>query len=203
MLSSLVISLFAAALASQSPPAAPPLPAAFQRQLTASHLRFRRPAGAVPVPVVANAQMSYAYAVRFAGKGLEVRYAIQPLGPLLAEYHRAKKQKNSDMVDPNELYPTLLLTVVANIAGGQFPKVDDFPVEAMRREFRADWGGTTLVAPARQFAPGYKYCMVVALHKRDVADAYCFYLFNKREAINDLMRAATPDEAAFHALRFE
>jgi hypothetical protein len=94
------------------------------------------------------------------------------------------------------------MTVVANISGGQMPQVNDFPAEAVRREFRADWGGTTLVPPGRQFAPGYTYCMVVALHKRNVADVYCFYLFNKREAINDLMKAATPDEAAFHALRF-
>ncbi|RZK61485.1 MAG: hypothetical protein EOO59_04955 [Hymenobacter sp.] len=204
MFSTLTTSFIMASLLSLSAKAAPPaLPAGFQRRLAASQLRFRTPAGAVPVPVVANAQMSYDYAVRFADKGLEVRYAIRPLAPLLAEYRVAKNKKNSDLMDPNELYPTLLMTVVANISGGQVPQINDFPAEAVRREFRADWGGTTLVPPGRQFAPGYKYCMVVALHKRNAADVYCFYLFNKREAINDLMKAATPDEAAFHALRFE
>jgi hypothetical protein len=204
MFFSLATSILATTLLGLSVGVAPPtLPAAFQRQLAANQLQFRIPAGAVPVPVVANSQMSYDYAVRFASKGLEVRYAIRPLGPLLAEYRSTKHKKDSDIIDPNELYSTLLMTVVANISGGQMPQINDFPAEAVRREFRADWGGTTLVPPSRQFAPSYKYCMVVALHKRNVADVYCFYLFNKQEAINDLMKAPTPDEAAFHALRFK
>ncbi|PJJ59531.1 hypothetical protein [Hymenobacter chitinivorans] len=179
------------------------LPAAFQRQLAAAHMQFRTPGGTVPVPVVENAQMNYDYAVRYPGRHLEIRYAIRPLHDLLADFRKSKGKKNTVMADPNELYPSLLTAIALNVSGGQMPQVNQFPTQAVGREFNADWGGTTVVRAGEEFAKGYAACMVVALHKKNVADAYCFYLFDKREDIDPLLVVPTPDTAAFHALRFQ
>lgn len=166
-------------------------------------MQFRAPGGTVPVPVVANAQMSYDYAVKFPDRKLEIRYAIRPLGQLLAEYKQSKKSKNEVMADPNQLYPSLVMAIAANVSGGTMPDINPFPPAAVQREFHADWGGTTVVKAGAEFAPGYANCMIVALHKKNVADAYYFYLFDKREDIETLMAVATADTAAFHSLQFK
>jgi hypothetical protein len=179
------------------------LPAHFQRQLSAARMQFRPPGGTVPVPVVENAQMNYDYAVRFPNRHLEIRYAIRPLKDLLTDFRKFKGKQNTAMADPNELYPSLLTAIALNVSGGQMPEINQFPAQAVSREFNADWGGTTVVRAGPEFAKGYAACMIVALHKKDVADAYCFYLFDKREDIAPLMVVPTPDTAAFHALRFQ
>ena len=195
--------LAALPLGHRSPAEGPPqLPAGFRQKLAAAKMQFRSPSGLVPVPVVANRQMSYDYALRAPGKHPEIRFAILPLGGLVAEYQRNKGKKNADLMDPNTLYPVLLQTVLANVSAGDEPATEDFPSAAVRREFNADWGSTAVLRPGAAFGPKYAHCMVVALHKKGAADAYCFYLFDKGEDIEALMTTPTPDAAAFHALRF-
>ncbi len=184
-------------------PARKALPAAFQHQLTASRLRFVTPAGTVPVALKRNGQMDCDYAYRFTSRAVEVRYAIRPLGPLLAEFRRTKGQPNADLSDPNELYPTQAAVVLANISGGQMPALREFPARGARFEFGSDWAAIAQVSPSRQFAPGFRYCLVLALHRRDVADVYCVYLFQKQADIDWLVGQPTPAAAPVHALRFE
>lgn len=176
------------------------LPAGFRAVLAAGHLMFQAPAGTVPTSVLKNAQMDYEYAVRVPGKHVEVRYAIRPLGPQLAEYEQAKA-KGEDLADPNELYSSLMTMVALNVSGGDEPVTEDFPAEAVRQEFGADWGTTTMVRAGKEFGPKYARCMIVALHRKNAADAYCFYLFDKPADLGPLLDE--PTGAAFHALRFE
>ena len=180
--------------------ASPALPAGFREVLAAGHMTFRPPAGTVPTPVLKNAQMDYEYAVRVPGQHVEIRYAIRPLGPLLAEYQQAKA-KGEDLADPNELYSSLVTMVALNVSGGDEPVTEDFPAEAVRQEFGADWGTTTMVRAGKEFGPKYAKCMIVALHRQDAADAYCFYLFDKPADLGLLLDGPTGE--AFHALRFE
>ena len=175
------------------------LPAGFRAALATGRMTFRPPAGTVPTSVLKNAQMDYEYAVRVPGKHVEIRYAIRPLGQLLAEYQQAKA-KGEAAVDPNQLYSSLVTVVALNVSGGDEPTTEDFPAEAVQREFGADWGTTTMVRAGKEFGPKYAKCMIVALHKQDVADAYCFYLFDKPDDLGPLLDSPTTD--AFHALRF-
>lgn len=182
--------------------AAPPaLPAGFQQVLKAARMEFRPPAGTVPTPVLKNAQMDYDYAVRVPGKHVEIRYAIRPLDKLLAEYRLSKSKKGEAMVDPNELYSSLVTVVALNISGGDMPETKDFPAAAVKQEFRADWGTTTMVRAGKEFGPKYAKCMVVALHKKNAADAYVFYLFDQPADLGPLLD--DPKADAFHALRFQ
>ena len=180
--------------------ASPALPAGFREVLAAGHLTFRPPVGTVPTPVLKNAQMDYEYAVRVPGKHVEIRYAIRPLDRLVAEYRQAKA-KGEDMTDPNQLYSSLITMVALNISGGDEPTTKDFPAEAARTEFGADWGTTTLVRAGKEFGLKYAKCLVVALHKQDAADAYCFYLFDQMDDLGPLLDSPTAD--VFYALRFQ
>ena len=144
--------------------------------------------------------MDYEYAVRVLGKHVEIRYAIRPLNQLLVEYRQAKA-KGEAAVDPNQLYSSLLTVVALNVSGGDEPTTKDFPSEAVQQEFGADWGTTTMVRAGKEFGPKYAKCMIVALHKQNAADAYCFYLFDKPDDLGPLLDSPTAD--AFHALRFQ
>jgi len=57
-----------------------------------------------------------------------------------------------------------------------------------------------MVRAGKEFGPKYAKCMIVALHKQDAADAYCFYLFDKPDDLGPLLDSPTAD--AFQALRF-
>ena len=187
------------AVAAAESAASPALPAGFRAVLAAGHLTFRPPAGTVPAPVLKNAQMEYDYAVRVPGKHVEIRYAIRPLGPLLAEYQQAKA-KGEDAADPNELYSSLITAVALNISGGDEPITKEASAQAAQREFGADWGTNVMVRAGQEFALKYAKCMIVALHKQNAADAYCFYLFDNPADLDPLLGNPTAD--VLHALRF-
>ncbi|UOQ96298.1 hypothetical protein MUN81_13675 [Hymenobacter sp. 5317J-9] len=183
--------------------------------LAAARMTLAVPAGWVEVPVIANEDMSYEYAVRHPKRRLEVRYALRPLAGMLAEYARSKKQKDVTMVDPNEMYQTLFRTVKLNIGPHAQPgqsmddmlaaefaqPLNEFPAAAIKEEFGADWGATAILQPRASFGQRYKQCLVVALHKRNAADAYCFFMFDDQADLKDVV-FGDPAKSPFHSLRF-
>ncbi|RTQ47879.1 hypothetical protein EJV47_18340 [Hymenobacter gummosus] len=187
--------LAAVILSAAGLPAATPLPASFQKGLTEAGMAYTAPASWKAVPVRPNGDMNYEYALKHPTRKFEVRYAIRPLAGLLREYAAAKK-KGEVMVDPNNFHEGTLQAMLLNISGGQDAPVQEFDAQAVRQEFGADWGATSLLTPSPSFAPGYKYCMVVALHKANRADAYYFYLAANKADLEPGM------EPAFHSLRF-
>ncbi|MDJ1480227.1 hypothetical protein QNI16_07005 [Cytophagaceae bacterium YF14B1] len=172
---------------------------AFSQLLTRANMIFQKPGGVQETPTIANRQMNYEYAVKYTHKNFEVRYAIRPLDYLLEDYTAwQKKKKPGDiMLDPNTLYSSLLQVTILNISGGQLPDIAQFDSVAVRQEFNADWGATAFVEVGKEFGQSYKYCMVVALHKENYADAYIFYLSDTKEGFAELM------DAAFYSLRFK
>ena len=72
-----------------------------------------------------------------------------------------------------------------------------FLKSAVQDEFNADWGAITLVELRSEFGKGYRFCMCVALHKDNVADAYYFYLSNQQDSFPANMKPL------FHSLRFD
>lgn len=181
-------------------PAQAPAPA-FQAVAREARMVFVPPPGWVETPVVPNEQMAYDLALRLPGQRLEVRYAIRPLTPLLADYARAKNDKNVQMVNPNTLYKSLFQVVTLNVTAGQGGAANEYPPLAVHREFRADWGATAFGASGPAFGQRYKYCMVVGLHKQAAADAYYFYLFDDKSAFQRFM-VSPAYMAVFHSLRF-
>ncbi|GAB2967586.1 hypothetical protein GCM10027048_42910 [Hymenobacter coalescens] len=187
--------LAASILSAVGLPAATPLPANFQQGLTEARMMYTAPAGWKAVPVRPNGDMNYEYALKHPTRKFEVRYAIRPLAGLLREYQAAKR-KGEIAVHPNSFHESLLQVTLLNISGGQDAPVQEFDARAVRQEFGADWGATSMVTPSPSFAPGYKYCMVVALHKANQADAYYFYLAANQADLEPGM------QPAFHSLRF-
>lgn len=175
------------------------LPKTFTDLLDRANMSFVKPIGLEETTPIENTEMNYEYALKYPKKRFEVRYAIRPLDNLLLEYEENEKNKESGAIyiHPNKLYSSLLQVTALNISGGQLSEVIEFDKEAVKQEFNADWGATTIVGVGEEFGQDYKYCMIIALHKDNVADAYFFYLFDTKKGFDDLIKPA------FHSLKFK
>lgn len=170
----------------------------FDNLLQRSALSFIQPPGFDSIGITENSAMEYEYALKHRSKNFEVRYAIRPLDTLLQQYQdkEQNKQPGDINLNPNNLYATLLKTTTLNISNDYLPEMVVFDKAAVKEEFNADWGGTTYVEVGKEFGKGYKYCMIVAIHKDNVADAYLFFLSDNADNFNDIMLDA------FHSLKF-
>lgn len=159
---------------------------------------FEVPDGFKEGKIINNNDMNYEYALAYPDKDFEVRYSVRPIRQQHYENDSLKTQMENMATFRNTQYKTVLQAIIFNISGDFNFKFGPFDEEAVKDEFNADWGGMTLVELKKEgFGEGFKYCMVVAIHKDDVADAYYYYMANSK---NRLMDNVMP---LFHSLRFK
>jgi hypothetical protein len=175
------------------------LPKSFTDLLDRAAMTFDQPSECSETLPIENPQMNYDYALINNAKDFEIRYAIRPLDEQLKNYNeREKNKKSGDMnIHPNKLYAAVFQTIVFNVSGGQLSKIGAFDAQAVKKEFNADWGAIAMVDVGKEFGQNYKYCFLIAIHKDNVGDAYCFYLANTQD---DIKKNMLP---AFHSLRFK
>ncbi len=174
------------------------LPSDFTELLNRSSMTFTLPNGLKSIPIIQNDQMNYEFAIKYPKYSFEVRFAIRPLDLYIEDYEERERNKNPGDINihPNNLYKSLLEATILNISGGQLPPIQQFDSQAVKSEFNADWGATSFVNVGQEFGQSYKYCMVVAIHKQNLADAYIFFLANTKDNFSELMFPA------FHSLQF-
>src|SRR5690606_38495887 len=151
-------------------------------------LKFRMPEGYRSTPVRENPDLQYSFAIINDEKTMEVRYSIFPLAGLIAEYEKSKTDPNLTMVNPNNIHKTVMMTNGLNMTGGQMVDIVDFPPQAVKREFNADYGGVGLVDQFNcEFGKGYKMAQFVLLHKDNVANVIITFLSHDKNTHSDLM----------------
>lgn len=171
----------------------------FQKKLLEAKMSFEMPKDFKETAIIANEQMNYDYAIKHVEKNFEVRFALNPLVDRLKDYNEKEKNKQPSEINrsPNKLYQGSFVAIAFNISGGKMLKGSStFPPEAIKAEFNADWGAMTMVETGKEFGQDYKYCVMVAIHKDDSADAYYFYLANDQQTLKENM------QPVFHSLKF-
>lgn len=171
--------------------------AEFKSILDDCGMNFTKPTGFLESKIIDNDDMDYEYALKYSDKDFEVRYSIRPIRYKNYANETVKKEMEDQRVFRNSQYGIILQTVILNITGGVDYEVQAFDKDAVKKEFNADWGATTFVELDSDFGKGFKYCMIVAIHKNDVADAYYFYLSNSKDKFMDYV------DPLFHSLRFD
>ncbi|WP_018627546.1 hypothetical protein [Niabella aurantiaca] len=173
----------------------------FEDLLQKGNLIFKIPDNFDTVSIIPNPDMNYELALKSKTKDLEIRYSIRPLKERIEQFEKRKKDttiKMSAGAHPNKMYTAAFLAVIMNTSGNhqKMTGFKNFPPEAVKKEFNANWGATTVYPLKSIFGKGYGNCMTVTLHGDDQADVYIFYLFNNREDVTAVM-------PAFHAIRFK
>ncbi|MCX6223017.1 MAG: hypothetical protein NTZ69_18765 [Bacteroidia bacterium] len=169
----------------------------FKALLEECGMNVNIPEGFVEAKIIENKDMNYEYAIKYPDKEFELRYAIRPIRYKKYSDETLKNEMESQRPFRNSSYGIILQTIVNNITGGIDYEIKAFDKNAVKKEFNADWGATTFVALKSDFGKGYKYCMIVTIHKNDFADAYYFYLSNTKENFSE------NEDPLFHTLRFD
>ncbi len=153
----------------------------FTTLLLKDSLSFTLPTEFAAVPVIDNPDVRYQFAMRSSAVKAEIRYSIFPASP--SEQYAA----------------TWLQTIYLNLSKGKRCNIQPFPPAAVKAEFGADYGFTSLTALDSEFGRGYAYGMVNLIHKNAVADVVTFFLFDDMKVMQSLLF----QDAVFHALRFK
>jgi hypothetical protein len=165
----------------------------FEQELAEAGLTFRLPDNFSVVNVKANDRVRYTCAIVANSAKLELRYHIVPLKPQpLPEGYTSIAS-----ADMNQLHLSHYVALIRNVADSVISNPSPFPDEAVRAEFGADWGAVCRLGLAQsEFAEGFAECMLMCLHRKDVADAYVFFLFDDFAAVSNLI------ESNFYTLLF-
>ncbi len=148
-------------------------------------MNFTKPDGIEESIIIDNYDMEYEYALKYSDKDFEVRYSIRPITYKNYANEDLKNEMEDLRLFRNSQYKIIFQTVILNITGGVDYNIQVFNNDAVKNEFNADWGATTFVELNSDFGKDFKYCLIVAIHKNDVADAYYFYLANSKENFMD------------------
>jgi hypothetical protein len=169
----------------------------FMSTLKDCGMNLNIPSGFIESKVISNDDMGYEYAVKYPDKDFELRYAVRPIRYKIYANDTIRKDMEDQRAFRNSAYATIFETVMLNITGGVEYEVQAFDVSAVKKEFNADCGATSFVELKSDFGKGFKYCMMVTIHKDDVADAYYFYLSNSKDKFSENMKPL------FHTLQFD
>ena len=140
-----------------------------------------------------NDRVGYSCAIGVQDPKLELRYHIFPLKlpPLPPGYTSVAS------ADLNTLHVPNMLAMIQNVARAVLVEPNLLPADGVKAEFGADWGAVCRLALAPSaFADGFAECLLLALHRKDVADAYVFFMFQ------DFQNAASLINSNFYTLRF-
>lgn len=174
----------------------------FEKLIDNNGLMLDQPLGFVKTEPIKNGGMLYEYAIIDTVKHLEIRYAVRSLKERVNDYKKwqAVKKEGEIRLDPNTMARASFLAISMNIANdfAKTPAIQQFPAEAVKKDFNADAGLFTLISPTKNFGKNYKFCMMVSIHKDNVADAYTFIL---TDDVENIKKYVTP--VIFNALRFK
>ncbi len=148
---------------------------------------FTMPENFISTDVKYNEAMEYDYAMR--SKTLndtEVRFAVRPI--TLKKYANAEEREayQERVSAENKYYKLYLTTIILNLSNGvQFPIEE--PGYIAELKFYADWVGKSTIILNSDFAPEFKYCHIIAIHKKNKATCYYFHLANTLEDLSALV----------------
>ena len=172
----------------------------FDKLISENHLVFVKPEKFIETKVFENEDLYYNYALKYELDSFEVRYTVFPLHSLLEDYKKSFDNPSTTTLDPNKYHTSMFMANILNVSKsgmGNMPGIADFPKEAVKKEFGADYGGTSFFMANSEFGKDYKYCMMMVLHKKDIADVYVSFLSNSKERFEEYMLIA------FHSIKFK
>ncbi|MDA3864154.1 MAG: hypothetical protein PF689_09855 [Deltaproteobacteria bacterium] len=152
--------------------------------------------GYKPIQVTKNPHWQHLYSVKSSTQPLEIRYGGAP--SVLPALKSTCGTKESCQKTPSDkaLRGILKASVAPLAKGGLSKRVKPFPMDSVRKEFSAHWGGIVLFEPKSTFAKQKQALAVIIFrHGRGATMFMGLYDTHTKALGNEWMRA-------FHSLRF-
>lgn len=169
------------------------LPAEFREQIEQAGMAFDPQPGLMRVAPKPNDRVAYHCAVARHAPNLEIRFHIVSL-------KRPPPPEGFTPIaitDMNAWHDMHLRALIHNVADRIVSGPNPLPPDAVYAEFGADRGTVSRLALAQcAFSDGFNECLLLALHREDVADAYVFFMFERFE------EAAETIQSDFYTLTF-
>lgn len=166
----------------------------FMKLCSYSDIYYSIPQGFKPFEIKQNPDLKYHYAVKHKNKKLEIRYSIFPLKEEVQAYNEYLKngtKKKIVLIDPNKDHELFAITAVMNISRSELANAcNAIGPDAVKHDFNADWGASYCIENNSEYGRGYKYSLIVATHKINIANAFIVYLFDNEKDISDEMRSS-------------
>ncbi|MBN1496311.1 MAG: hypothetical protein JXA07_06050 [Spirochaetes bacterium] len=166
----------------------------FTKLCASSDITYSIPEGFRPVEIKQNPDLAYHYAVKHKNKKLEIRYSIFPLkedAEAYNEYVKNRSKKRIILIDPNKDHELSAITAAMNISRSKIKEgFHTFNPDAVKLDCNADWGASYYIENNSIYGKGYKYSLVVALHKKNRANAFIVYLFDTEEDVGNEIAAS-------------
>jgi hypothetical protein len=177
------------------PPASAPDP--FAAFLSEHGLTYAAPPGYRVAQVPASERWAHKHAIASTSMDLEIRLGVAPAA--VDEQLRAtcKDDPRCAAAPSKAALEGMLGAAVASLAApGTTPKIQEFPLDAVRHEFNAHWGGAVGFDVDPAFA-GHKQGLAIIIHREGRGTAMFVTLYPEAsdQSEDERMRA-------FHALRF-
>jgi len=163
--------LFALVCAMSWPASAAPDFSALLREAGA---QFTPPAGFddAEVPGIEGFRFDKSY--RDPKGGLLVAYAVRPLARMKIDYN----DPHSSAPNPNHIFPLVFGALGGQLSAGGHAPVREFPAEAARKRFNADWASATIFDLEPRLSPDFRYGFLLAMHKNNKGDIYSLFLYS-------------------------
>src|SRR5258707_5938935 len=94
--------------------------------------------------IIENGDLYYCFAIKNKNADFEVRYSIWPIKPKLKEFEKCKTEPGCTMVHPNNIFKSIAQANILNMTAGKSAEIGGFPKEAVKSEFNADIGGSSI-----------------------------------------------------------
>lgn len=155
----------------------------FDLLIKEAELEFTRPTGFVDIPSQANSLLPYERAIRHEKTGLEVRYAVRPLGRIQIEYD----DPHSAAPEPDHLFPLLFASLTDRLSSGGDTPRREYTAKQAQELFNADWAAVSVFDVKPEFSKHFSQGLLIALHKNGKADAYTVFLFNDYSQVKEVI----------------
>ena len=166
-----------------------------------SDMTYSIPVGFNPVEVKQNPDLLYQYAIKHKNKKLEIRYSIFPLKDEIEAYNAGLKDKTKNkivLIDPNLDHELVAISAAMNISRSPITQENNtFKPDAVKQDFNADWVTSYYIENNSEYGGGYQYSLVVAIHKKNIANAFIVFLFDDDKDIRNEMFSS------FYNLKFK
>lgn len=157
--------------------------ASFEALMAESGLSFAQPAGAAATKPLTLSFFGFDKAYSLAKPDMEIHYAVRPISRMETTSYDA----HGVTPEPNFLYTMIFKSLSSNLAEGARNHRRNYASSLAKELFHAGWASASQFRIAKNIGSKYARGVLLAIHKKDKADAFTLFLFNDGKAAKPLI----------------